>query len=108
MVSKPTKWVENVASRCLTLGWAEKGLYWSTGSMLDFVTWVTEGSWKNNKNNNKNMCSSLSTFLHAANNNGLPENLQIHFDPMSVYDDSLEVFLIFEPKAAEISVGAMQ
>lgn len=97
MVSKPTKWVENVASRCLTLGWAEKGLYWSTGSMLDFVTWVTEGSWKNNKNNNKNTCASLSTL-----------STQIHFDPISVYDDSLEVFLIFEPKAAEISVGAMQ
>lgn len=54
------------------------------------------------------MCSSLSTFLHAANNNGSPENLQIHFDPISVYDDSLDVFLIFEPKAAEISVGAIQ
>lgn len=64
---------------------------------------MTEGSWKNNKNNNKNTCASLSTY-----NNELPENLQIHFDPISVYDDSLEVFLIFELKAAEISIGAMQ
>lgn len=30
--------------RCLTVGWAGKGLYWSTGSTLELVTCVTEGS----------------------------------------------------------------
>lgn len=32
--------------RCLTVVWAGKGLYWSTGSTLELVICVTEGSWK--------------------------------------------------------------
>lgn len=35
--------------RRLTAGWAGKGLYWSTGSMLELVTCVTEGSWNTTK-----------------------------------------------------------
>lgn len=35
--------------RWLTVGWAGKGLYWSTGSTPELVTCVTEGSWKTTK-----------------------------------------------------------